>query len=122
MSGKRNWGEERMDGHVPPPISDTNPPLNIGRPPSKVWKKKYKCKRLKGDHDFAPDKIEMWHFTHSKGYVAYAIWKCEGCGKPVQESYSPKMESMGPSWDRFSGTHEKLLAKSRYKLYEKRER
>jgi len=79
-------------------------------PPSKVWKKKYECKRGKGKHDWYPHgkifsyytcKIADGRYLSSnlkqlieskkcvgKIEVTYWVeWRCKACGKLAIETY-----------------------------------
>lgn len=91
MSGKRNWGDNmtnRMDGKEPPPVFDAVPKV-----PSRAWKKKYKCKKNKGEHTLEIKKIRIhwfdrlddgsWVKNHWQSY--YVTWECTGCKKLVLE-------------------------------------
>lgn len=87
----------RMDGKEPPtPLDDRHPKV-----PSKVWKKKYKCKKNKGDHTFvvAHIKYANWYqekdgtwikpprntwawFVGPDSELPYWVeWHCSACGK-----------------------------------------
>ncbi len=84
----------RMDGKVPPSIIERA--LKI---PSKAWKKNYKCKKLKGDHEFRVAIIKhaswnilqdgTWEKPHSiwsnKAMPYWVEWHCRGCGKHEYE-------------------------------------
>ena len=102
MSGKKNWGDnmtDRRDGKTPPPITDP-----IYKTPSKVWKKKYKCKKNKGDHTpvialikycgrgWTQQKDGIWipntdQYFFSKHTLPYCWvqWECTGCKKLMIE-------------------------------------
>ncbi len=98
MSGKRNWGDNitnRMDGKEAPKPFDPVRPV-----PSKLWKKKYKCKKNKGDHTPVIDHITNKHWWNFKdGWVIsswrwgttpyYVEWHCTGCGKHMTEYNAP---------------------------------
>lgn len=101
MSGKRNWGNWRRDGHEPPPIAE-----GAVKVPSKFWKKKYACKKNKGDHTYEVDLIKYtdWHqakdgtwehprewsspymFKNTNYELPYWVqWRCTGCTKKDYE-------------------------------------
>lgn len=92
MSNKRPLrginNQLRMDGKNPPPIHS-----NENKMPSKAWKKKYKCKKLKGDHDYRVKILKMlraggWLWkNNSCGY--YVVWECKGCTKLEYEFSVP---------------------------------
>lgn len=46
-------------------------------------KRKYPCKRLKGEHDF--ELIETYDFKHLSKYLTqtYYSYRCKACGKKV---------------------------------------
>lgn len=93
MSGKRNWGNWRRDGHEPPPIAE-----GAVKVPSRFWKTKYDCKRNKGDHTFEIDRIwgSSWHqekdgtwrqpnWRYSWDYGYFVDWRCTACKKKKYE-------------------------------------
>lgn len=102
---KKKYFKKRRDGHQPPPICLVNK-----IPPSKVWKKKYECKRGKGKHDWYPHGIIHYYCSckvvdgrcYSSNFkcltenkecigkisVSYSVeWKCKACGKLEREFY-----------------------------------
>lgn len=110
MSGKRNWGDnmtDRQDGKSPPPVVEVAPTA-----PSKLWKKKYKCKKNKGDHTLQVRDIYYsgWHqekngtwinpASHRWGFHSYWVtWECTACKKRVLEWHPPQKK-----FDRFRHT------------------
>lgn len=112
MSGKRNWGDnmtDRRDKHVAPPVIESARPL-----PSKAWKKKYKCKKNKGDHSWYIESIHCRMEYTGKGIwgtffstrptpdatEAWARctveWRCSACNKHDTEWLT---ERPGGRWD-----------------------
>lgn len=108
-----------FDKNEPPPLSEATKPL-----PSKAWKKKYKCKKNKGDHDWAILSLTNWfEYTikteHGKGYGSWkpgqenrhnipvhqmavmskVEWRCRACNKHEMEwlSSDPSQSLFG-SW------------------------
>lgn len=114
MSGKRNWGDDRMDGHEPPPVFEHKVHY-----PSKVWCKKYECKRNKGDHTFVvmlikhavwgQEKDGTWvkprvwwqtgRGTKERELPYWVEWRCNACGKQEHEYYKREKK-----FDRFRDT------------------
>lgn len=101
MSGKRNWGDNmtnRMDGKEAPAVFES-----VKKIPSKLWKKKYKCKKNKDDHTFEIFKINIfshWRFTPI-GWVRdiyrwgsplgyWVEWSCTACNKRATEWRIPE--------------------------------
>lgn len=97
MSGKKHWGKWRRDGKEPPPVVDVGQKI-----PSKVWKRKYPCKKNKGDHSYAVALIKWadWSqkkdgtWEHARGIffdmmnaeLPYWVeWHCTACGKHAYE-------------------------------------
>lgn len=96
MSGKRNWGDNmthRQDGKLPPSPFGGYTPFKVA---SKLWKKKYECKKNKGDHTWAvhvlkwgewKQKDGYWiephdYFSDTKHQLPYWVsWRCAGCNK-----------------------------------------
>lgn len=116
MSGKRNW-QERMDGHNPPPIFDPN---------RRKSKRKYVCKRNKGDHEWKPVGAtavsfkcktvmgEMWF--GKANYDSDMIERCIGKIK-LMYSFSWECEKCGKQDREYSCVTNKKFDKFRYKLY-----
>ncbi len=102
MSGKRNWGDNvthRMDGKEAPAPTDGFVPVKM---PSRWWKKKYKCKKNKGDHTLEIWKIvsrTWWRYVREIGWKQngsfwgttpyWVEWKCTACGKQEVEFTIP---------------------------------
>ena len=110
MSGKRNWGDNmsnRMDGKEPPPTFDL-----VLKTPSKVWRRKYECKKNKGDHTFEIALIKYAQWSQEKdgtwnkpqrGWIDadcqmpyWVEWHCSGCGKHDYE-----FRKLSKKFDRF---------------------
>lgn len=111
MSGKRNWGDNmfnRHDGKTPPQPMDGYKPFKVA---SKLWKKKYKCKKTKGDHIWQVEKIKhsgwdkqkdgtwcepnSWMWNGADRQLPYwVIWHCAACNKKDYEigRYKKKFE------------------------------
>lgn len=106
---KKKYFRERIDGHQLPPICPVNK-----MPPSKIWKKKYECKRGKSKHDWYPYgriyvscscKIADGRYCSSsfkclieskecigKISISYSVeWKCKACGK-LEREYSTHID------------------------------
>ena len=107
MSGKRNWGDNmthRNDGKFPPSVDDG---YKVHKIPSKTWKKKYECKRNKGDHTFVISLIkyadwkqekdgtwvkpQVWWQTgrgvRERELPYWVQWNCSACNKQEHEYY-----------------------------------
>ena len=82
-----------FDKHEPPPVIEEEKPL-----PSKAWKKKWKCKKNKGDHDWGILSVTNWFsYTIETGYgTGYGSWKPSQLNRhniPVHEmSISSRVE------------------------------
>ncbi len=100
MSGKRNWGDnmtDRRDGKTPPPLIERG-----FKVPSRLWKKKYKCKKNKGDHTPVIDRLVNKHWWNLRdgfwriggfrwGTVPYWVeWRCTACRKLLVEYNAPE--------------------------------
>jgi len=97
MSGKRNWGDNmthRMDGKEAPSFFE-----RFRKVPSKNWKKKYKCKKNKGDHTPVIKSVRSIGFhqyqdgTWSKnnwGFHVWVTWECTACKKRLEEFRPPE--------------------------------
>ncbi len=108
MSGKRNWGDNmthRHDGKMPPTPNDGYTPLKV---PSKWWKKKYPCKKNKGEHTpvitvikycgrgweqkpdgtWVHDDRNSWWKDPNQTY-GWVQWQCTGCTKHFTEHRVP---------------------------------
>lgn len=107
MSGKRNWGDNmtnRMDGKTPPPVGLGE---QVPKMPSKLWRKKYECKKNKGNHTFVIKLIKyaaweqekdgtwvkpkVW-WQRERGVIERELpywvqWHCSACGKQDYEYY-----------------------------------
>ena len=76
MSKHKSWYTgaypRQYDKHEPLPISDVSKPL-----PSTKWKKKYKCKKNKGDHDWAVLSVSnCFEYAVQTSYgKAYGSWR-----------------------------------------------
>lgn len=106
MSKAKSWyykNAPRWDGKIPPPVFSGEKKI-----PSRKWKKKFECKKNKGDHTFIPVTIhngftytaktpmgkcysghpieprEGWILT-GKNVHSYIRWECTGCKKLYTE-------------------------------------
>lgn len=48
--------------------------------PSRLWRKKYKCKKLKGEHEFGKWKEHIWSWS-KKEHSGFWERFCKGCNK-----------------------------------------
>lgn len=103
MSGKRNWGDNvthRQDGKEPPAVVDA-----VKMPPSRYWRRKWKCKKNKGNHTFEIEMIhggrnwrigkdgrwENWNYGWSFMRLPYWVeWRCSACSKKETEWNAPE--------------------------------
>lgn len=84
---------DRQDGHIAPPMF-----IQENKFPSTTWRKKYKCKKNKGEHVFVIDFIQPhpWRQEQDGTWVNNALfssqkypysvhWKCAKCSKLEME-------------------------------------
>lgn len=80
MSKAKSWYSgafpRQRDKHEPPPIKPSEKKL-----PSKEWKKKYECKKAKGNHNWTPISIHNhleYHYEYPTGAEAFGFYRYPG--------------------------------------------